>query len=354
MKTTLIGQGGAHSTSLSAELRSITENHSFDRLDVAVAYATLQGVKTLTFALGELPPVSRWVIGLDDAITQPEAIEHLIELDGAQVRLASLAPKRRFHPKIYRLWSSTQPELCVLALGSGNMTQNGLRYNGEAAALLASENVDEAKSLEGIWLEMWGLGVDATEVALTAYKAKHSAAKNERKKIAALGVAPPEPDADALAEQEIAFDGDPANAEVVWVDFGSAMGNGRELEFPKAVMPFFGVFDGTTTPQPRKFRFQNGYTMDILLVRRDNNGMWRIIFTQEVPNVEILKRPVLNGKKLRSTQAAYFKRAPNGNFEVRFFGLESANYLDLVDRSEQAGCKYRTVQGQTGKNYGFI
>jgi hypothetical protein len=82
--------------------------------------------------------------------------------------------------------------------------------------------------------------------------------------------------------------------------------------------------------------------------------MWRITFTQQVPNVAILKRPVLNGKKLRSTQAAYFKRASDGTFEVRFFGLESANYLDLVARSEQIGFKYRTVQGPVGKNYGFL
>ena len=354
MKTTLIGQGGAGGATLAAALTAVTDDNKFDRLDVAVAYATFQGVKTLTNALGGLPPVSRWVVGLDDAITQPEAIEHLMKLDGAEIRLAALAPKRRFHPKIYRLWSSTQPELCVLALGSGNMTQNGLRYNGEASALLASESAEEAKSLEEVWLEMWGLGVEVTELALNTYKAKHSAAKKERKKIAALGVAPPEPDADALAEQEIVFDGDPTKAEVVWVDFGSAMGNGRELEFPKAVMPFFGIFDGTPTPQPRKFRFQNNHSMDISLVRRDNNGMWRITFTQEVPNVAILKRPVLNGKKLRSTQAAYFKRAPDGTFEVRFFGLESDNYLDLLDRSEKIGFRFRTVQGPTGKNYGFL
>lgn len=55
--------------SLTAALRESLTNLSIDRLDVAVAYATFSGVTALEQAVTAFPAISRWVIGLDDAIT---------------------------------------------------------------------------------------------------------------------------------------------------------------------------------------------------------------------------------------------------------------------------------------------
>lgn len=75
MKWTLISQGGAGDQTLGKALSESSGTGQFDRLDVAVAYATLPGVKALALAVGGIPQISRWVVGLDDAITQPEALE---------------------------------------------------------------------------------------------------------------------------------------------------------------------------------------------------------------------------------------------------------------------------------------
>lgn len=45
-----------------------------DRLNVAVAYATTSGIPGLMGAVGRDVPVSRWVIGIDDGVSQPNAI----------------------------------------------------------------------------------------------------------------------------------------------------------------------------------------------------------------------------------------------------------------------------------------
>ncbi len=213
MKTALIAQNGKRGSTLAAALRRTASDNAFDRLDVAVAYATLQGLKALERALTALPPVTRWVIGLDDAITQPEAIEHLSGLSGAKVRLAALAPTRRFHPKLYCLWSTAQRDRWVIAIGSGNMTLNGLHHNGEAAVLLDAETTTEADSLKQAWLEMWELGKDFRKLDLDAYRATYLSARRTRKKIAALGVSPPEPEPDEPLVDDDMLDGISASEE---------------------------------------------------------------------------------------------------------------------------------------------
>ena len=102
MKVKLVAQGTDES-SLEVVLSEVAADGNFDRLDVAVAYATKQGLLTLRGALGGFPIKTRWIVGLDDAISQPEALEFLFALSGATLRLASLSPQRRFHPKLYCL-----------------------------------------------------------------------------------------------------------------------------------------------------------------------------------------------------------------------------------------------------------
>lgn len=352
MQTTLVAQGGSRGTTLSAALKAAAGVHEFDRIDVAVAYATLQGVRALESALGVLPPGSRWVVGLDDAITQPEALEHLMQLGGATLRLAALSPRRRFHPKVYRLWSSTQPQLCVLGLGSGNMTLNGLRHNGEAAVLLTSENEAEAKLLEDIWLEMWGLGVVATEAAITAYRVKHAAAKKERKKIAALGVAPPEPDADAVIDEERTFDGDPATANVAWTECATPSAGGRDLEFPREMMPFFALGQ---SPVIKRFRTANGSIFQLTFTMRADNMMWRLMFSRDSIAAGIGResfRPA-SGRTTRSDIAISFVRSTaSADYDIRMVVIGGAEHRDLLQRSSAIG-GLRNTRNPGGRRFGF-
>lgn len=242
MKTALVAQNGKGGATLAAALRRAASDGTFDRLDVAVAYATLQGLKALEGALMGLPPVTRWVVGLDDAITQPEAIEYLLELSDATLRLAALAPARRFHPKLYCLWSSTQQDRCVVVIGSGNMTLNGLRHNGEAAVMLDAETIAEADSLKQAWLEMWQMGKDATKIDLNAYRAVHLSARKTRKKFAVLGVSPPESEPDDPVVDDNVLDN---RSTTALVELGNV--EGGTLDLPRQVMSFLDT-DSTIGP----------------------------------------------------------------------------------------------------------
>ena len=146
LKWKLISQGGSADHTLGKALTASSASGNFDRLDVAVAYATLPGVKALALAVGGIPQVSRWVVGLDDAITQPEALEFISQLPGSELRVVKLTPSRRFHPKMYLLWSSSEKSKAAAAIGSGNMTVNGLRKNGEVAVILTAEAIKDANA----------------------------------------------------------------------------------------------------------------------------------------------------------------------------------------------------------------
>ena len=252
MKWTLISQGGAGDQTLGKALAASIGAGQFDRLDVAVAYATLPGVKALALAVGEIPQASRWVVGLDDAITQPEALDYIAQLPGSELRVVKLTPARRFHPKMYLLWASTENGKAAAAIGSGNMTVNGLRKNGETAVVLTADGTAEAKALKGQWQE---LGHPPTDPELAAYKQLFKKAKKQRKKISDLGAAPKEPEASETVDEEPTFNGEPKTARVAWLEVGSASAGGRDLEFPKAMMPYFAL---TGSKEVRKFTTLDG------------------------------------------------------------------------------------------------
>jgi HKD family nuclease len=210
MDAKLVAQGRVPGgTTLTAALQDTLVGFDFNRLDVAVAYATVSGITALEKALAAFPGTSRWVVGLDDAITQPEAVVRLMEMPGATVRLATLAAQgRRFHPKVYCLWSSVAPERCVLSVGSGNMTLNGLRKNGEVAAILSASSAKESDELKAIWAEMWELGTLATKEKLDEYRVRYKLARKAREAVTAAGAAPPDPEPDEPVNDDVALDGE--------------------------------------------------------------------------------------------------------------------------------------------------
>jgi hypothetical protein len=203
MRVEVVAQGGASGFSLAAAIKPHMLTSVYDRLDVAVAYATLQGVRALERVLVPWPVQTRWVLGLDDAITQPEAIAYLRTKPGADVRVAKLSPIRRFHPKLYRLWSSASPVRSLLALGSGNMTQRGLQENAEAAVILIAETVADYQLAARAFGELWAMGHGPTAEELANYSEAHAAAAAGRRLNANRGSAPREPEPSAVVGEVI-------------------------------------------------------------------------------------------------------------------------------------------------------
>ena len=357
MDAKLVAQGRVPGgTSLTAALQETLIGIKIDRLDVAVAYATVPGIIALEKAVTAFPGASRWVVGLDDAITQPEAIVRLMEMPGATVRLATLAAQgRRFHPKVYCLWSSVVPERCVLSVGSGNMTLNGLRKNGEVAAILSASSAKESDELKAIWAEMWELGTPATQGELDEYRGRYQLARKARKAVTAAGAAPPDPEPDELVIDDVALNGEPTTATFSWLDAGSATAQGREVELPRAMVPYFGVGPQTASPVQLRLRQANGRVDLLPLTMREDNSMWRIAFTSAAINAGTGRntlRPVAGGN--RSDLAVAFARTGKHRFDLEFVPLGSARYQSLVAKATAAGAYHRTRKTSDGRSFGFF
>lgn len=351
LKAEIITQGCVGGGSLEHALQTVSHSAKFDQLDVAVAYATKQGVRALELCLGGIPVSSRWLVGLDDAITQPEAIDYLLKLKGVEVRLAELAPGRRFHPKLYCLSSKADDNLCVSAIGSGNMTLNGLRRNAETGVLLHAENEADAKSLKEQWAMMWSLGSSPTKILLDSYAAKYASAKVARKKIEALGVAPVEPAADLEVPPISSFTGNPSSARIAWLEAGSPSAGGRDLEFPKAMMPFFGL---NKSPSNKWFKMNGGRRFLLTFTERTDNQMWRLMFSRDSIQAIIGRdslRPLAGGN--RSDVAIIFKKARGqSDFEVEMITIGSAAHSALMANSKAVNGLFKT-RNPGGRYFGY-
>lgn len=347
----LVAQGDLQGTTMAAEIATALTGTPIDRLDVAVAYATRSGLSALQAVAGGWPATTRWVVGLDDAITQPEAIDDLIQLAPAELRLARLASQgRRFHPKLYCFWASSDPSVCVTVIGSANMTFHGLNRNGEVGVILAAENAQEANQLKDSWNAMRALGEDVSVVDLAAYRIEHARSRTVRRRLQRIGALPEQPEAD---EPTSTFNGDPATASLAWTEGASPPAGGRDLEFPKPMMPFFGL---AATPTTKRFRMGPGMPpLPLTFTRRAHNAMWRLMFSSEAIQAAIGRdtlRP-LNGDN-RSDLAIVFRRAQGlADYDVEMVVIGSAAHAQLIAQS-QAVNGLRQTRNPGSRNYGFL
>lgn len=344
----IVAQGEPGGTSLAMELADAIEGKNIDRLDVAVAYATQQGLTALRDIVGEWPPVTRWVIGLDDAITQPLALDSLLQLAGAHLRLARLGPARRFHPKLYCFWASNEPATCVAAIGSANMTDHGLKLNGEITAILEAETEADAQLLKQAWEGLDALGLDVAQVDLVAYRELHKSARKARRRMARQSLVALHPEAEEGYDSALrVIEGAPT----FWLDIGSAIG-GRELELPKAALPFFDIPEGANEIF-RDFVLPNDLVVTLRLIDRAGNDMWRLEFTADSIRA-MCGRPnfrQLDGTR-RSDLALHLQQVGD-LFRARTVAIGGADYQSLEATSGNAGLLANTG-GPNGRAFGFF
>lgn len=362
----LVAQGDPTGLKLATEIQAALAAMQPDRLDVAVAYATKSGLNALRNSIGTWPGETRWVIGLDDAITEPDAIDELIAMPNAQVWLASLSSEgRRFHPKLYCFWTSTDAESALAVIGSANMTKHGLKRNGEMSVLLIAESADEAELLKDAWEAMKQLGSPVPNWDLAGYRAKHAKARRARRLMAKIDILPLQPEAEedttvatpAGSRQTVlappaSAPTDYVTASVAWTEGATPSAGGRDLEFPRKMMPFFGL---NHSPTIRMFRMKNGQVFDLTFTMRTDNQMWRLLFSRDAifaGNGRETLRP-LSGVT-RSDLAIVFERATGGaDFNVDFVVIGSPQHAQLIARSKAIGGLDHT-RNPGGRYFGYF
>lgn len=133
----------------------------FNKITVAIAYASLEGTKNLEDSLSNAffdweRVQKHWVLSIDNGITDPQALELLASLPNSKVYIpnvqsvlrANLRPKVLFHNKCYMFEFEGLNAPFGLISTSANLTIRGLHLNNEQIfssvfthSLTALENV---------------------------------------------------------------------------------------------------------------------------------------------------------------------------------------------------------------------
>ena len=116
----------------------IADSANYDRLCVAVAYATTGGVRILEKTLARALPSrwegirKQWLVGVDWCRSDPPALSRLLPLPHSAVRIPNgqtLVTKRdcnpavTYHPKLFIFSGSKR---VAIICGSGNLSISGL------------------------------------------------------------------------------------------------------------------------------------------------------------------------------------------------------------------------------------
>lgn len=335
-------------------LQARLDAEPYDCVRVAMAYVSIAGVRALLSAFGDRRiRKSEWLVGLDDAVTQPGAIDLLLDLENAEVRVASLARHSlRFHPKIclFQLLSGSAKEL--LMIGSANLTRSALAGNCEAVVFLQPDTSTDRSLFTRIWADLWSHGHRPTNDELGKYRARYEAARKIRRKLKQL------PRKNAVHEPTtvtVILEGDhaeldPSQAQTCWIECGFITAMGRELEFKAEQGLFFGLA-ATGGPQGTfRFRTSNG-SIATLRMKYQQNHMWRLQMNNDIPEVRTGLRPKLpDGKLGRSSKVAVFTRTEHPDlFDLRFVALGSKSHKNLKERSR----RYGTIGRTSARSYGW-
>lgn len=349
--------GTPEDRSIGATLTRFLRRRTYDQLQVAMAYVSVAGVRALLQACGAVPDLrSEWLVGLDDLVTHPGAIDLVRGLRGSEVRIASLGARPyRFHPKVCRIRSIGDRRSEVVMIGSANLTRAALAGNSEAVVFLESNSERDGQLFDRMWSDLWSQGHVPNAEELDAYRSSFERARplraslRELQSVGSVEAAPSVP----IVEQDAA-ELDPSHASTCWIECGSVTALGRELELKSEQGLFFGLNSDLATEEHFQFRVSNGADVR-LRMKYQENGMWRVQMTNAVPEVRAGLRPALPAGGLgRSSYVAVFSRGDKANhFLLTFLDVASGEFAALKRRSLELGTSSRTRPGPSGRDYGW-
>jgi hypothetical protein len=152
---------------VAAPLREAWHVVNPDIVKVATAFASEAGFEELRKAIGPQPfgaAEKEWLVGIQDGITQPKALERLRKIKQSEVRVpfgsealatADLRACQFFHPKLFYFENSVSHDVAIVST-SANLTHGALRANIEQVLTWQGGHSDEpAEALRGWWADLW-------------------------------------------------------------------------------------------------------------------------------------------------------------------------------------------------------
>ena len=310
------------------------------------AYATVSGMHSLLRAtkIIENKCELRWLIGLDDFLTQPDVLRRCKQMQKSSIRIASRRKEGSlFHPKVYVRTGAALPSACLV--GSSNMTFRGLNKNIEASAFISEVAGRTASGISSLVSDLWGSGKDITDDEIEGYD----------KLFEKRRVTQSHEDVDSPEEVKAILESDksllsPQNATVCWIELGYNTARGREIEIKQEQAMFFHLPINPPPQMHRDFVFivSSGRQVSLTLKFQENE-MWRIQINRDVPECGSLRLKQRDGTLKRSPYAAVMKRESQGKYTIRFMELSSKEFSEIKETSKSIGAFGRT----TARCYGW-
>ena len=175
-----------------------------------------------------------WIVGLDGAITTPQALDEVTASENVKVLGWKQSLGGRFlHAKVFAL-RNEEPKRLVLYIGSANATQGGLCENIEAGTLfvLSGEAANQVSEQCDKWIDEMkqaSVCVQLTYEEVEAYRRRYRKPKGSGKKIGrVIGV--------KERRRQVAV---PRSNEFAWIEVAVRGGSSNQVEICKDMASFF-------------------------------------------------------------------------------------------------------------------
>jgi HKD family nuclease len=221
------------------------------KLRVAVAYVSAAGADLVCSHLEQQLLPKAWkfapkhfLTSFDFGHTEPKALERLLALPSATVRIADpevrlkpgFAPNFPFHPKMF---IADRGKTVGTLIGSANISNAAFTDSSEAAIL--EDAVADVPELNSGWSALWNNASDLTQALYTDYEKRWNKLPNVQRE-----TPPQEPAETREVVTFLSAIGDgalaPEEFDHLWVEAGSMSSGGShsQLELPRGGNRFFG------------------------------------------------------------------------------------------------------------------
>lgn len=254
---------------------AFTSLPQFSSVEVAVAYASVQGVELFVARASRASSwrrsPKRFLVSIDSGFTEPDALVRLAAIPNSEVRVPNaeavlarsrLRPIRPFHPKAYLVRDISDVGAAVLLSGSANMTVSAMATGAEVVTqrtwTRGDPSVNPGYGSYSTWFEEAWRIASPLSLVIDRYRAKRPAAQRhlpgpEDQDPASLAYLPP-------AGQPVAVSGATgarlAVAKAFWIEASISPNRGRlpgnQLDMQRGARVFFG-FSPSTVPRNHIF-----------------------------------------------------------------------------------------------------
>lgn len=315
----------------------------YTRISACAAYASFRGVVLVRTALSSAgSPRFRWLFGLDDCITDPQAIKVATGTYHAETRIVAVVAGRRFHAKAYLL-DDSDTESASLIIGSANLTAAALTKNCEGYVLLRAETTEEVTALQSYWELFWRMGVPSTKDLVSQYEEKYKTRQFQKSEVEKEGSDTSRtPKTARLIKESL------RSSRLAWIVLGSNTGGGGQLDIVKKLLPFLRLpteySEGTTAY--RTFNSPMGQRRFKLTFTK---GMWRFMNLQQGFRQRL--RPDLNKP---SPYVLVISRGVEGaEASLKIQRVRSKDTEQMIQESRTNGFVDTSVPGPSGRLFGW-